>query len=84
MRKLCYFRPSKASFEVDEANELIKSIGEECGLRVIELKKSGIEERDPGEVYYDYDPEIGTGMHPNTEGQLLLSNYVCQELTERR
>ena len=82
---LCsYFRPSKASFEVDEANELIKSIGEECGLRVVELKKSGIEERDPGEVYYDYDPEIGTGMHPNTEGQLLLSNYVCQELTERR
>lgn len=47
-------------------------------------EKSGIEERDPREVYYDYDPEIGTGMHPNTEGQLLLSNYVCQELTERR
>ena len=82
---LCsYYRPSQVSFEVDEANEIIKSTGEAYGLKVVELKKSGIEERDPKEVYSDYNPEMGTGMHPNAEGQLLLSNYVCQDLTERR
>lgn len=34
------FPSVQSIFEVDEANELIKSIGEECGLRVVELKKA--------------------------------------------
>lgn len=80
---LCtYYHPSSVSVEVDMTNEVIGSIGNEFGLRVISLEKSGIEEREPSEVYYDYKPEIKTGVHPNAEGQKLLSDYVCQSLEE--
>lgn len=79
---LCtYYHPSRASFEVDQVNQVIKRIGKQFGLEVISLDQSGIEQEDPIAVYYDFNPALETGFHPNALGHMILSNYLYKMLT---